>query len=97
MTSCSRGQDRLLMRCGILYENAMRYVNRDRGVQWTETGIRISPDPRHVKDIIEELGLEGAKPADTPMIVSQSSKKDSDSRATEHAGMPHCTGDSWQS
>ena len=34
-----------------------------------------------MKDIIEELGLEGAKPADTPMIVSQSSKKDSDSRA----------------
>ena len=83
----------------------MRYVNRcwerdqkdaseiimlNRRVQWTEAGIRISPDPRHVKDIIEELGLEGAKLADTPMIVSQSSKKDSDSR-------PHCTGDSWQS
>ena len=41
----------------------------------------MSPDPRHVKDIIEELGLEGAKSADTPMIVSQSSKKDSDSCA----------------
>ena len=47
----------------------------DRGRHWE------TPDPRHVKDIIEELGLEGAKPADTPMIVSQSSKKDSDSRA----------------
>ena len=34
-----------------------------------------------MKEIIEELFLEGAKPADTPMIVSQSSKKDSDSRA----------------
>ena len=53
----------------------------NRRVQWTEAGIRISPDPRHVKDIIEELGLERAKPADTPMILSQSSKKDSDSRA----------------
>ena len=53
----------------------------NRRVHWTETGIRISPDLRHVKDIIAELGLEGAKPVDTPMIVSQSSKKDSDSRA----------------
>ena len=43
----------------------------NRRVQWTEAGIRISPDPRHVKDIIEELGLEGAKPADTPMIMSK--------------------------
>ena len=83
-------QDHLLMRCGMLYENAMRYVNRcwerdqkmqvrfimlNRRVQWTEAGIRISPDPRHVKDIIEELGLEGAKPADTPMIVSQSDSR----------------------
>ena len=36
---------------------------------------------RHVKEIIEELGLEGAKPADTPRNVSQSGKIDSDSRA----------------
>ena len=28
MTSCSRDQDHLLMRCGILCENALRYVNR---------------------------------------------------------------------
>ena len=34
-----------------------------------------------MKEIIEELGLEGAKPADIPMIVSQSGKMDSDSRA----------------
>ena len=96
MTSCSRDQDHLLMRCGILsrkrYEireqmlgagpkDASEIIMLNRRVQWTEAGIRISPDPRHVKDIIEELGLEGAKPADTPVIVSQSSKKDSDSRA----------------
>ena len=62
-------------------KDASEIIMLNRRVQWTEAGIRISPDPRHVKDIIEELGLEGAKPADTPMIVSQSSKKDSDSRA----------------
>ena len=62
-------------------KDASEIIMLNRRVQWTEAGIRISPDPRHVKDIIEELGLEGAKPADTPMVVSQSSKKDSDSRA----------------
>ena len=62
-------------------KDASEIIMLNRRVQWTEAGIRISPDPRHVKDIIEELGLVGAKPADTPMIVSQSSKKDSDSRA----------------
>ena len=53
----------------------------NRRVQWTEEGIRISPNPRHVKEIIEELGLEGAKRADTPIIVSQWGTMDSDSRA----------------
>ena len=53
----------------------------NRRVQRTEEGIRISPNLRHVKEIIEELGLEGAKPADTPMIVSQWGTMDSDSRA----------------
>ena len=46
-------------------KDASEIIMLNRTVQWTEAGIRISPDPRHVKDIIEELGLEGAKPADT--------------------------------
>ena len=53
----------------------------NRWVQWTEEGIRISLDPRHAKEIIQELGLEGAKSADTPIIVSQSGKTDNDFRA----------------
>ena len=56
-------------------------VMLNRRVQWTEEGIRVSPDPRHVKEFTDELGLEGAKLADTPMIVSQSGTMDSDSRA----------------
>ena len=43
-----------------------------------------------MKEIIEELGLEGAKPADTPMIVSQSDKVDSDSRALSHTVPEAC-------
>ena len=60
--------------------DASEIVMLNRRVQWSEEGIRISPDPRHVKEIVEELGLERAKPADTPMIVSQSCQMDSDSR-----------------
>ena len=61
--------------------DASEIVRLNRRVQSTEEGIRISRDPRHVKEIIEELGLEGAKHADTPMIVSQSGKMDRYSRA----------------
>ena len=61
--------------------DASEIVMLNRRVQWTEEGIPISSDPRHVKEIIEELDLDGAKFADTPMIVSQSGKLDSDSRA----------------
>ena len=67
-------------------KDASEIIMLNRRVQWTEAGIRISPDLRHVKDIIEELGLEGAKLVDTPMIVSQSSNKDSDSRALSMRG-----------
>ena len=81
MTSCYRDYEIREQMLGAGPKDASEIIMLNRRVQWTEAGIRISPDPRHVKDIIEELGLEGAKPADTPMIVSQSSKKDSDSRA----------------
>ena len=86
-TCCSQDRDHLLMQYGSLYECAIEtreqmmgarlldasdIVMLNRRVQWTEDGIRMSPDPRHVKDIIEGVGLEGTKLADTPTIVSQS-------------------------
>ena len=40
--------------------DASEIVMLNRRVQWTEEGIRVSPDPRHAKEITEELGLEGA-------------------------------------
>ena len=51
----------------------------------TEEGIRISLDRGHVKEILEELVLDGAKPADTPMIVSQSSKMHSEMHSDSRA------------
>ena len=50
-----------------------------------EEGIRISLDPRNGEGITEEeLGLERAKFAVTPMISSQSGKMDSDSFALSY-------------
>ena len=42
----------------------------NRKVLWTSEALRLAPEPRHVKDIVEELGLTQAKPADIPMPVS---------------------------
>ena len=46
--------------------DASGIVMLNRRVQWTEEGTRISLEFRHVREIIEELGLEGARCADTP-------------------------------
>ena len=54
--------------------DAKQVVILKRKVQWTRHEFWLAPDPRHVKDIVEELGLTQAQPADTPMLVSQSSK-----------------------
>ena len=45
-------------------DDANEIVMLNRRVQWTEEGIRISLDRGHVKEIIEELVLDGANPAD---------------------------------
>ena len=37
-----------------------------RNVQWTAVGLRLAADPRLVNDIVKELGLAQARPADTP-------------------------------
>ena len=43
-------------------------------VQWTGWGLRLAPDPRQVKDTVEDVELALAKLADTPMPVSQPSR-----------------------
>ena len=79
---------------GVGTTDVSEIVTLNRRVQRTEKEMRISRDPRHVKEISDELGLEGAKPADTPMVASQSGKLDSDSRA---CGMPRFPGGLWPS
>ena len=58
---------------GAKQTDASETVMLNRRVHWTGGGIRISPEPRHVKEIMDGLGLE--------QTVSQSSKRDSDSGA----------------
>ena len=40
----------------------------NRIVRWTEHGIEYEGDPRQVERLIQELGLEGAKPVSTPGV-----------------------------
>ena len=37
-------------------------------VRWTDHGIEYEPDPRHAEIIIEQMGLNGAKPLSTPGV-----------------------------
>ena len=43
----------------------------NRSVRWSSRGLWIEADPRHVKEVIRALGLEGASPAPTPGIAAK--------------------------
>ena len=43
----------------------------NRTVRWSSRGLWIEADPRHVKEVIKALGLEGASPAPTPRVVAK--------------------------
>ena len=43
---------------------SMRILNRI--IRWTNTGIKIEADPRHVEIFIKEMGLGEANPVVTP-------------------------------
>ena len=43
----------------------------NRTVRWSSRGLWIEADPRHVKEVIKALGLEGASPAPTPGVVAK--------------------------
>ena len=56
--------------------DAKEGVILNRKAQWTGGGLQLARDPRHVWDFIDELGLERAKPVNTPIPVSQLDKTD---------------------
>ena len=41
----------------------------NRSVRWSSRGLWIEADPRHVREVIKALGLEGASPAPTPGVA----------------------------
>ena len=43
----------------------------NRTVRWSSRGLWIEADPRHVKEVIRALGLEGASPAPTPGVAAK--------------------------
>ena len=43
----------------------------NRTVRWSSRGLWIEADPRHVKEVIKALGLEGASPALTPGVAAK--------------------------
>ena len=45
-------------------EKEVKMLNRI--LRWTSKGIEYEPDQRHAELVIQELGLEGCKPVDTP-------------------------------
>ena len=47
-------------------DKCMRILNRI--IRWTETGLRIEADPRHVEILINEMGQNEANPVKTPGV-----------------------------
>ena len=43
----------------------------NRTVRWSSRGFWTEADPRHVKEVIKALGLEGASPAPTPGVAAK--------------------------
>ena len=77
-------------------EKELRILNRI--VRWCTHGIEIEADPRHVKTIIKELGLESARPVATPAVRDPGAKgsrcyndDEDDEAEVDH---PHAEGNS---
>ena len=43
----------------------------NRTVRWSSRGLWMEADPRHVKEVIRALGLEGVSPAPTPGVAAK--------------------------
>ena len=48
----------------------------NRLVSWTEHGIELEADPRHVELVLEQLGLEKAAPVTTPLVKSKGDEEE---------------------
>ena len=55
---------------------------RNRTVRWSSRELWTEADPRHVKEVIKALGLEGASPAPTPGVVGKGERPGSKTTKT---------------
>ena len=65
----------------------------NRTVRWSSRGLWIEADPRHVKEVIKALGLEGASPAPTPGVVAKGETRveDNDGSIDPELGLEETT------
>lgn len=61
----------------------------NRTIRWTRQGLEVEADPRHVKVILEQLGLEHANPAPTP--VYEQRERSRGGVARERWGQSQCS------
>ena len=54
----------------------------NRTVRWSSRALWIEADPRHVKEVIKALGLEGASPAPTPGVAVKGETRVEDSEGS---------------
>ena len=54
----------------------------NRKVRWSSRGLWIEADPRHLKEVIRVLGLEGASPAPTPGVAATEETKVKDNEGS---------------
>ena len=61
----------------------------NRTVRWSSKGLWIEADPRHVKEVIRALGLEGASPAPTPGVAAKEETKVEDNEESTDPELVH--------
>ena len=54
----------------------------NRTVRWSSRGLWIEADPRHVREVIKALGLEGASPARTPGAAAKGKTRTEDNEGS---------------
>ena len=47
----------------------------NRLITWSDTGIELEADPRHVELIVTDLGLKGSVPVTTPLLKAKASEE----------------------
>ena len=61
----------------------------NRTVRWSSRGLWMEADPRHVKEVIRALGLEGASPVSTPGVAAKGETRVEDNEDSTEPELGH--------